>query len=173
MIQGGARRVGTDALTLREIRREDAEALYSWRMDPESRPMFRSTAVVPFEKHLERLDDYFRPDNRDRWFVVEVKGHPVGTVSLYDLSPDAAEAEWGRLVIAPAQRGQGYGGEAFRLLLGHARDLGIRRLRSVVLEGNEPSLAIHRRLGFRQVEIRDEGGRRFVYLILDLEGTSR
>lgn len=173
MIQGGARQVGTGALRLREISREDAEALYAWRMDPKSRPMFRSTAVVPFEKHLERLDDYFRPENRDRWFVVEVNGRAIGTVSLYDFSPDAAEAEWGRLVIAPAERGQGYGGEAFRLLLGHARDLGIRRLRSVVLEGNDPSMAIHRHLGFRNVEIREEDGRRFVYLILDLEVAGR
>ena len=173
MIQDGARRVGRGAVMLREIRREDAEALYRWRMDPESRPMFRSTAVVPFEKHLERLDDYFRPGNRDRWFVVEVDRRPVGTVSLYDFSPDAAEAEWGRLVITPAERGRGFGGEAFALLLGHARDLGLRRLRSVVLEGNEPSMAIHRRLGFREVEVREEDGRRFVQLALDLEETGR
>ena len=169
MIRDGARGVGTGPVKLREIRREDAAALYAWRMDPASRPMFRSTALVPFEEHLKRLDAYFRPDDRDRWFVVEVDGRSVGTVSLYDLTPDAAEAEWGRLVIAPSERGRGYGGEAFRLLLGHARDLGIRRLRSVVLEGNESSMAIHRRLGFREVETREENGRRFVHLALDLE----
>jgi len=173
VIQGGARQVGTGRMTLREIRREDAEALYAWRMDPASRPMFRSTALVPFAEHLERVDAYFRPDNRDRWFVVEVNGRPVGTVSLYDFSPDAAEAEWGRLVITPAERGRGFGGEAFALLLGHARDLGLRRLRSVVLEGNEPSMAIHRRLGFREVEVREEEGRRFVHLALDLKETGR
>jgi RimJ/RimL family protein N-acetyltransferase len=173
VIHEGARQVGTGPVKLREIRREDAAALYAWRMDPASRLMFRSTALVPFEEHLKRLDDYFRLDDRDRWFVIEVDGRPVGTVSLYDLTPDAAVAEWGRLVITPAERGRGYGGEAFRLLLGHARDLGIRRLRSVVLEGNEPSMAIHRRLGFREVETREENGRRFVYLALDLEVAGR
>lgn len=173
MIREGARDVGTGPVKLREIRRDDAAALYAWRMDPASRPMFRSTALVPFEDHLTRLDEYFQLENRDRWFVVEVEGDPVGTVSLYDLTPDAAVAEWGRLVITPAERGRGYGGEAFRLLLGHARDLGIRRLRSVVLEGNEPSMAIHRHLGFREAETRDENGRRFVYLALDLESAGR
>lgn len=173
MIQDGTGHVGEGPLTLREIRREDAAALYAWRMDPASRPMFRSTALVPFEEHLKRLHDYFRPENRDRWFVVEVDGRPVGTVSLYDFATDSVEAEWGRLVITPAERGRGYGGEAFRLLLGYARDLGLHRLRSVVLEGNEPSMAIHRRLGFREVETREENGRRFAHLALDLEVAGR
>lgn len=168
MIHEGPRAFGTETVRLREIRPEDAEALYRWRMDPASRFMFRSTALVPFASHLERVRRYFSPDNRDQWFVVEVNGLPVGTVSLYDFSADGGEAEWGRLVIAPEERGRGYGGEAFRILLGHARAFGLRRLRSVVLEGNEPSLAIHRRLGFRDVETRDEEGRRFVHLGLEL-----
>ncbi len=173
MIREGPRTVGTGAVRLREIRPEDAPALYAWRMDPASRFMFRSTGLVPFEAHLERVGRYFRPENRDRWFVVEADGRPVGTVSLYDLSADGTEAEWGRLVIAPEERGHGFGGEAFRHLLDHARSLGVRRLRSVVLEGNEPSLAIHKRLGFHEVESRDEGGRRFVYLARELDGESR
>jgi RimJ/RimL family protein N-acetyltransferase len=82
VIHDGTHDVGTGPTKLREIRREDAAALYAWRMDPASRPMFRSTALVPFEEHLRRVDDYFRPENSDQWFVVEVDGRPVGTVSL-------------------------------------------------------------------------------------------
>jgi len=34
-------------------------------------------------------------------------------------------------------------------------------------------MAIHRRLGFREVEVREEEGRRFVHLALDLKETGR
>jgi RimJ/RimL family protein N-acetyltransferase len=173
VIHEGAREVGTGPVKLREIRREDAAAMYAWRMDAASRPMFRSTAIVPYEEHLKYIDDYFRKDNTDRWFMVEEDGRPVGAFSLYEVAKDGSDVEWGRLVINPAERGRGYGGEAFRLLLSHVRDLGIRRLRSVVLEENAQTVAIHRRLGFREIEIREENGRRFVYFAMDLEVAGR
>ena len=66
----------------------------------------------------------------------EAAGEPVGAVALYDLSPEGAEAGWGRFVLDPGRRGRGWGRRSLELLIAHARALGIRRLRSPATAGD-------------------------------------
>lgn len=169
MIRHGPREVAEGALRLREVTRADAEELYHWRMDDRSRTMFRSTERVPFAGHLAFIDRYFQEDNTDRWFVIEEDGRKVGTITLYGFSADGAEAEWGRLVVDPEQRGRGYASRALRLLIAHARALGVRRLRCEVLEGNAVAESLYRHAGFAAAGVQEAGGRRFVQLSLALE----
>ena len=136
MIRTGPREIAAGDVRLREVTLADAPELFRWRMDAASRPMFRSTAPVPYETHLDFMARYFSPGNTDRWFVIEHEGAAVGTITLYDLDAVARDAEWGRLVIAPERRGRGHASRALALLVRHARDLGLRRLRCDVLAGN-------------------------------------
>lgn len=168
MIRSGPREVGDRRLRLREVTMDDARDLYRWRMDDQSRGMFRSTEVVPYETHLEFMRRYFDPANTDRWFVVEEFGAPAGSIVLYDIDPARGEAEWGRLVIAPELRSRGLATRALELLVAHARDLGLRRLRCEVLEGNAHADRLYRKVGFRQTGVEEAGGRRFVQLALEL-----
>jgi ribosomal protein S18 acetylase RimI-like enzyme len=55
------------------------------------------------------------------------------------------------------------------MLVGHARALGLRRLRCEVLEGNAHADRLYRAAGFRETGVEDFEGRRFVQLALDLE----
>jgi RimJ/RimL family protein N-acetyltransferase len=169
MIRHGASDMTDGVVRLREVTPADAGHLYRWRMDGRSRFMFRSTAEVPFAVHRQFMDRYFTESNRDRWFLIEAAGEPVGTITLYGFSADGSEAEWGRLVVDPGQRGKGYAGRALALLIAHARALGVRRLRCEVLEGNDVAAGLYTAAGFRAVGVDEADGRRFVQLVLPLE----
>jgi RimJ/RimL family protein N-acetyltransferase len=161
--------MGDGVVRLREVTPADAERLYRWRMDERSRFMFRSTAEVPFAVHRQFMERYFSEGNHDRWFVIEAEGSPVGTITLYGFSADGSEAEWGRLVVDPGQRGHGYAGRALALLIAHARELGVRTLRCEVLEGNDVAAGLYTAAGFRTTGVDEAGGRRFLQLALPLE----
>lgn len=168
MISSGPREAGDSAFRLREVVPADSGNLYRWRMDPESRPMFRSAESVPFEAHEAFLARYFRPENRDRWFVIEADGEVVGAVALYAFSPDGSRAEWGRLVVAKPARGRGYGRRALELLIEHARKLGVRRLGCEVVAGNGAAEAIYEACGFVETGREEAEGRLFRYLAREL-----
>jgi RimJ/RimL family protein N-acetyltransferase len=169
VIRSGPREFGDRDVRLREITMDDAPELYRWRMHETSRPMFRSTEAVPYEAHLEVLGRYFEPGNTDRWFVIEEYGAPVGSIVLYGIDDSRSEAEWGRLVIAPELRSRGLAGRGLALLVRHARELGLRRLRCEVLEGNAHADKLYAAAGFAPTGVEEAGGRRFVQLSLDLE----
>ncbi len=168
MISAGPREAGDASFRLREVRPADSGDLYLWRMDPESRLMFRSVEEVSRETHARFLARYFRPLNRDQWFVIEADGHAVGAIALYGLSSDGSEAEWGRLVVAPGSRGNGYGKRALALLVEHAREIGVRSLRCEVVAGNGAAEAIYDALGFRETGREEIEDRTFRYLVREL-----
>ncbi len=170
MIRHGPSRLADGDLVLREISPADSERLYRWRMDPANRPMFRDTALVPFDRHERFVARYFEADNTDCWFVIEAGGVPVGTIALYGLSADRAEGEWGRLVIDAGHRGRGYGKRALGLLIRYAREIGVRRLRCEVLSGNDAAEKLYRAMGFEEVASHEYGGRRFLELVAVLSG---
>ena len=169
MISGGPRELGDRDVRLREVTMEDAPELYRWRMDDSSRPMFRSTERVPYETHLAFMNRYFDPSNTDRWFVIEEYGAPVGSIVLYNVDEARAEAEWGRLVVAPELRSRGLATRGLALLVRYAKSLGLRRLRCEVLAGNAHADRLYRSMGFEESGVEEAGGRRFTQLRLDLE----
>jgi RimJ/RimL family protein N-acetyltransferase len=166
MIREGPRSLHDGDVTLREVRREDAGDLYAWRMHPDSRFMFHATELIPFETHLRFLERYFETGNSDAWFVVEAGGRAVGSIVLYDLATDGSAAEWGRFVIAPSERGRGYGRRALTLLLEYARQRGIVQLRCDVLASNGSARELYRNLGFVETGSEIHAGREFVTMRL-------
>jgi RimJ/RimL family protein N-acetyltransferase len=170
VIRGGAREAVEPGgeLRLREVEAADAERLYRWRMEPTARAMFRNADLVSFPAHRAYLEAYLQPACRDRWFVIEARGEPIGAIALYDFSADGTEAEWGRFVIAPERRGAGWGRRALALLIAHARDLGVRRLRCEVLDGN-PAGRLYGKAGFAADGTYEHGGRRLHRLVAHLD----
>jgi RimJ/RimL family protein N-acetyltransferase len=126
--------------------------------------MFLNTETVPYPDHLAYVRRHFAPGNTDRWFAIEVAGRMVGTIALYDITPDGRHAEWGRFVVAPPYRGRGWGRQALELLIEEARACGIHRLYCEVLAGNERAERLYRGLGFRETGARGHSGRRFLQL---------
>lgn len=159
--------VSDGTVTLREIRLDDSGDLYRWRMDPRSRPMFRTSEEVPYAAHEQLVRRYFDPASQDQWFIIEAAGKAVGTVALYDFGGDGA-CEWGRLVIEPARRRSGYARRALALLIEHARRLGVSRLRCEVLRENAAALGLYLDLGFQVVGSEQHLGRTFDRMLLEL-----
>jgi RimJ/RimL family protein N-acetyltransferase len=168
LIHSGPRAVTDGDLRLREVTLADAADLYCWRMAPGTRSHFRHADPVPYADHQAYLARYFQAGNTDRWFVVEVRGEPVGTLALYGFSADGTTAEWGRFVIAPEHRGYGWGRRSLALLMDHARAIGVRHLRCEVLDGNDAAEGLYRRLGFAETGAYEQGGRRFLQLAVRL-----
>ena len=163
MIRSGPTDIDDGIVRLREVTRADADRLYEWRMDPETRQMFRDTQPVPYDAHVRFLERYFEANNHDRWFVIEAHGTPVGALALYDIRDDG-RAEWGRLLIDPARRGRGYARRATRLMLAYARAAGLTEVHCEILDENLASLRVNRAEGFVDVDERTIDGRRFIVL---------
>jgi RimJ/RimL family protein N-acetyltransferase len=137
-------------------------------MEPSTRAMFRRADPIPFAEHRAFVARYLQADCTDHWFVVEVEGRPVGAIALYDFSVDRTAAQWGRFVIAPEHRGNGWGRRALSLLLEHARACGVHRLGCDVLAGNAAAGSLYESLGFVEDGTYDLSGRRFRRLIVIL-----
>ena len=157
-------------MKLRKIQPKDTEDLWLWRNHPDSRPMFQHTDEIKWEDHLQFLAKHFE-EGVDHWFVAENdNGTPVGSVALYAPNEERDSWEWGRILIDPDERKQGYGLQMLRLLIDWCLDHGIVHLRSVVYAGNAASLKLHGHLGFRTVAFPGqwEDGRHFVKLEREL-----
>ena len=168
MIAGGRTAIADGDFRMREVRPDDSETLYRWRMQKDARPMFLNVDEVPFATHQGYFARYFSPDNTDRWFVIEHQGVPVGTLALYGWGEVEGEWEWGRLVVGAEHRGLGAAMAAFRLLLRYGRAMGARSIRSEVLEANRRVVDMHDELGFRRDERREHDGRSFILFRIDL-----
>lgn len=169
LIRSGEKSRQSGEFTLREITPGDSRLIYEWRMDPLSRPMFKTQDLVPFETHEKFFARYFDPANSDQWFILENGANPVASEALYDFSPSGDECEWGRILVPPQLRGRGYGRKVCEMTLAHARTLPLRRIRSEVLAENDSSMHVHHALGFQDVDDYIHEGRRFVRLVLELK----
>ena len=154
--------------TLREVTWADCRRLYDWRMHEKSRMMFRHTALVPYPEHEALLKRYLLRPGRERWFVFEAAGVPVGSVGIADFSEDGTECEFGRLTVSPEHRGKGYGTRGVRLALEHARADGVRRVHVEIHANNVPSLQLFHTLGFVEKGRRVDGERTFIRLEMEL-----
>jgi len=131
--------------------------------------MFRTTDVVPFEQHQKLIGRYFDRQNTDRWFIAEMDGVAVGTISLVGMSDGGREYETGRLIIDPERRGEHLGFRTLALVLQYGRKIGLRRVRGEVLESNAVQLRNLLELGYRVTATHEHEGRRFHTVICNFD----
>jgi len=91
-------------LDCRKAQMLDAELLWRWANDPETRQNAFSTAPIPYAEHLAWLEGRLRSEATSIWIFSHGPA-PVGQVR-FDLTADLAEIS---IVVAPEQRGCGYG----------------------------------------------------------------
>jgi len=96
---------------------------------------------------------------RIRWSLATREGDRViGSCGLSRWDEAAAQAEVG-YELAPAEQGRGLMREALTAVLGFGFErMQLRRIEANVVPGNEPSLRLLRRLGFREIELRPSRG---------------
>lgn len=158
MIRNGATTITDGAITLREITREDSKFAYGLRFLHEpTRMMFKTSNVIPFERHQQVIDDYFSEGNNDRWFIIEEDDAAIGMLALVGMS--GSEAECGRIIIAPHRRRSGLGLRSLLLLMDYCRGAGLRRVRAEVFEDNAASLRMFEKAGFLSTTLSPLAGR--------------
>ena len=143
--------MATPDLHVRPAEAADAEDVWRWRNDAESRAASRNTEPVPWPAH-------------QAWFARALR-EPAKTL-LIGVDPDAAAkvglvrfdvtAEGERLIgvnVAPERRGQGYGARLLAAALAAVRGTG--NLVAEVRRDNAASVRLFEGLGFRR---RSEAG---------------
>ena len=137
-------------LFFREINAEDAEKIVEWRSDYESYRYFLSPHKLTLEEHLNWYNNsYLNNNNRTDYIAVEKEsGRSAGVFGMIILG-NTVEVNY---LLGKEFRGKGYAGEAVDCLISQAKELGCDRAVAEVHAENEPSLALARRLGFKQAD---------------------
>ena len=146
--------IRTGRLVLRAHRMDDLDDLARFHGDPDV------VRYVPWpvrdraatEETLRAKLGQTGLDEHGEWLVLAVELVATGTVIGEVLLKWASDRQ-GELGFAFGRdhHGRGYAAEAARAILGLAFDeLGFHRVTAVVVEGNDPSVRLLGRLGFRQ-----------------------
>jgi acetyltransferase len=146
-------------VTIRPIRPEDAEIERAFvaALSPEARYMRFMMALKELTPHmLERFThiDY----ERDMALIAVVKRHDrelqIG-VARYVMQPDNESCEFA-IVVAADWQGLGLGQHFMLLLIGIARERGLRIMTGQILAANKRMLALARALGFSVEDAPDD-----------------
>ena len=97
----------------------------------------------------------FAREERIRWsLALRGDDRVIGSCGLSRWDEEGGQAEVG-YELTPAEQGRGLMREALTAVLGFGFErMRLRRIEANVVPGNEPSLRLLRRLGFREMELR-------------------
>ncbi|ADG78085.1 Diamine N-acetyltransferase OS=Tsukamurella paurometabola (strain ATCC 8368 / DSM / CCUG 35730/ CIP 100753 / JCM 10117 / KCTC 9821 / NBRC 16120 / NCIMB 702349 / NCTC 13040) OX=521096 GN=Tpau_1458 PE=4 SV=1 [Tsukamurella paurometabola] len=118
--------------------------------------LFNDRAVMsywfeePFDALAEMEDIYERHvhDERERRFIIESSGVPVGLVELVEINFIHRKCEF-QIIVAPSAQGKGYAGIATRKALDYAfRILNLHKVYLFVDVANERAAHVYEKLGF-------------------------
>ena len=142
----------------------DADLLWRWANDRETRQNSFTTSPIPYAEHIEWLAKRLGSDATRIWIFSD-GDVPVGQVR-FDIA--GALAEIG-ITVAPEQRGRGYGktmlDQAVRRLRAEQRDR--VRPRASVLANNAASRRLFKACGFEEVStVRRDSGEQVIVLEL-------
>ncbi len=99
-------------MILRKATLADAQRLFDWRNDPQTRAASHSTEILNFDSHLRWLEKTLLSPNRVL-YIAEIDGIAVGTARA-DKIHGVTELSW---TVAPDRRGTGVGTCMVRLLM--------------------------------------------------------
>jgi RimJ/RimL family protein N-acetyltransferase len=111
----------------------DAELLFRWRNDPDTRRQSHNVEVLQYEEHVAWLRASLVNPNREIR-IAELDGRPVGTIRLDKVGKEC-ELSW---TVAPQERGHGLG----KAILKSTIDGLTMMSRAEIRPGNEASKRI-------------------------------
>jgi aminoglycoside 6'-N-acetyltransferase len=147
--------LATRRLLIRRFTESDAEALASYRSDPEVARLQDWETPYPIEeakRFIATLGD-LAPGTSGTWFQFAVSLEPsgalIGDVALRTGRSDPRQAELG-FTLASAQQGQGYAGEAVGAVVQYAfQQLAMHRVFARTDSRNHRAQRLLTRIGFR------------------------
>ena len=148
----------TERLRLRASGRSDAEAILAVLSSEEVCRYYDLSPLTVREEAARLIANRaaaFAREERIRWALARREDDVViGSCGLSRWDEEAAQAEVG-YELSPDWQGQSLMREALTAVLGFGFDrMRLARVEANVVPGNEPSLRLLKRLGFRQIEMR-------------------
>jgi UDP-2,4-diacetamido-2,4,6-trideoxy-beta-L-altropyranose hydrolase len=135
-------------LTLREATTADAELLFRWRNEAETRKNSFGSGPIPFEEHIRWLSSRLTASDDTRIWILEDGTMPVGQIR-YERVSDEARISFS---IDKNVRGKGLGTALLKLTAPLAcQTLGVEQLVGMTKPDNIPSIRSFERAGFRQM----------------------
>ena len=141
-------------LLLRRIVPDDAVALHAALGDADCMRHWSIAASTSIDETRQLIDRWLgkitSPYEHLAWAVTLRRGgRCIGMVNYHNRNARNRRLEIG-YVVAPAEQGKGYGGEAVAALVDHCEGaLGAHRVDALIDPGNAASVALVTRLGFR------------------------
>ena len=137
---------------LRPLEPEDIDLLYQWENNMEIWNV--SNTKTPFSRFI--LAEYMKESAKDiyetkqlRLIIENLTGEPVGAVDLFDFDPYHMRAGIGILIHNPENRGQGYAGDALKIMFDYAVNvLGLKQLYANIAAENSISVHLFEKAGF-------------------------
>ena len=147
----------TERLVIRPFREEDAQRLYENHLDDEVRKWFPNECYADPEEALDAARFYadcIRSGRLPFVLGVELKetGELIGDTGISEVEGKPDETEIGYCIGAP-YRGKGYAVELLRAVSGFvASRFGIRSICGRVVRGNEASVKVLEKSGYRFIK---------------------
>jgi RimJ/RimL family protein N-acetyltransferase len=136
---------------LRPLEREDARVLAPWFNDPELTRFlmqYRPMTVAEEEAYLARLAD--SATDLALGIALRATDRLIGATGLHQIDGRNRHASFGITIGNKSYWGKGHGGEATRLVVGHAFEtLNLNRVWLHVYEYNARARHVYDKLGFR------------------------
>lgn len=143
MIQG-------QRLRLWAIEKFDVTRNYHWANDPE---LIHLSGMNPYPKSMADLERWYENvcvnPNLKMFAIKTLDGEYIGNIELSDIDWRVGRGEIGLMIGETQYRGQGFGGEAIRLMVGFAFDqMRMHRVEARVLAHNARAQRTFERCGF-------------------------
>jgi L-amino acid N-acyltransferase YncA len=119
-----------------------------------------ATGIATFETSVPSWEEWDAAHLAEHRFVAELDGEVAGWVAVVPYSRRAVYRGVGEesVYVAERARGCGVGRALLEAAIESARDGGLWTLQAGIFPDNTASLELHRRLGFREVGVRERIG---------------
>ena len=145
---------------LRALEQKDLNFLYNLENNTDVWEV--SGTITPYSKEVLQL--YLDNCHRDIFDVKQLRlvicsqdHRSIGLIDVFDFEPNHKRAGIGIIILEEKERNKGVGGEAVTLLCNYLFEvLGLRQVYANILEENEASLHLFKKLGFNEVGIKKD-----------------
>jgi len=135
-----------NALRLRPARPEDTVTYFNWANDSEVRRQALNTEPIPWSEHQSWFSRKLS-DPTSRLFVLEAHSLPVGQIRFDEMRAETRIS----YSLDALVRGRGWAKQLVSMGIARMSGASAISLRAEVKAGNRASLAVFRRLGFKEI----------------------